>query len=53
MVSKACERARSAREVNIEMLPPRMVWRLAPMVPNIDRLRTTTPLTTPSDCTTR
>src|SRR4051812_35985551 len=53
MVSKACWRVRSASSVNSEMLPPNSVCRPAPMVPNTERDRTTTPRTTPRFSTTR
>src|SRR5215472_1877354 len=47
MSSNASLRVCSQRLVNSEMLPPTMVCRLAPIVPTMERERTTIPRTTP------
>src|SRR5438270_13910910 len=46
-------RVRSASSVKSEILPPNIVCKLAPTVPQTDRDRTTTPRTTPRLSTIR
>ena len=52
-MSKASARAVSHMDVSMTMCPPKSVSIFAPMVPMMERERTVTPRTTPSDCTTR
>src|SRR3954470_19370667 len=47
MNAKASARECSHSSVRMEMLPPTMVWNVAPSVPSIERERTVTPRTTP------
>src|SRR5437667_1841122 len=47
IISKASSRVCSQSLLKSEILPPTMVCRLAPMVPKMERERTTIPRTTP------